>query len=78
MAYEKVAGPLGGIRADAHAAMVSSWIVNVNRGKGARMRPVEDFMPRWDRRAQMTPEEMFNQVRVINAQMGGTEITQSS
>lgn len=48
-AYEQITGPLGGVRGDVNAAMISAAIVAVNRGKGQRAPKLADFMPRWDR-----------------------------
>jgi hypothetical protein len=70
-AYERIAGPLGSRRGDVHAAMVAAAVINSQRTKG-RPLPVSDFIPRWDRRAGQSPEEMFRAAMAATIAMGGT------
>lgn len=72
MAYEKVAGPLGGARGDFHAALIASTLLNVNRGKNDAVVNISDCMPNWDPRPQ-TDDEMEAIARQLNKALGGTE-----
>lgn len=71
MAYEQVTGPIGGIRDDFHAAMITAQIANSNRGKRAPISTAK-FLPEWDQQEQ-TADDMFAIAREINAALGGTE-----
>lgn len=71
MAYERVAGPLGGVRGDAQAAVVSATIANVNRSKGQRPTKVSEFLIEWDQRPQTWQEQLAIAKR-INKAHGGT------
>lgn len=73
MAYEQLAGPLGGRRGDYHAAMVTSAVVNSQRGKGKAPIPLSKFLFEWGGRQRLTPEELYAKARQINAKLGGTE-----
>lgn len=46
-AYERVYGPLGGLRGDYQAALVASMIANVNRREDAEPMPIDDFLINW-------------------------------
>ena len=71
-AYEQIAGPLGGVRGDVNAAMISAAIVAVNRGKGQRAPKLADFMPRWDRtKVRKSPEELFRAAMLANSALQG-------
>ena len=71
-AYEQIAGPLGGVRGDVNAAMISAAIVAVNRGKGQRAPKLADFMPRWDRtKVRKSPEELFRAAMIANSALQG-------
>ncbi|MHC3391292.1 phage tail assembly protein T [Streptomyces lavendulocolor] len=74
MAYEKIAGPLGGARGDVHAAMIAAAVTNAARAKG-RPLPIADFLPRWGRKAEQSPEEMFRAAMAATVAMGGTVIS---
>jgi len=67
--YERMTGPLGGARADVHAAMITHAVVNTQRGKRAPI-PLKRFVPQWERR-KLSPEELYQRVREINAALGG-------
>jgi hypothetical protein len=67
-AYERVAGPLGGERADVHTAIVACAVANTVSKH--RLRPA-DFLPTWDR-AQSWQEQLAV-VRALNRRFGGTE-----
>lgn len=73
MAFESVDGPIGGLRDDFHAAMITAQVANSNRGKRAPI-PTIKFMPTWDSQPQ-DPADMFQIARQINAALGGTETT---
>lgn len=64
MAYERVAGPLGGKRIDIGAALVSAVLANVNRAKGAPVFQLEDFLPEWGIQpaAPMSPDQIWSAV----------------
>jgi hypothetical protein len=74
MAYEQISGPFGGARGDYHAALISAYVVNSQRGK-KRPIPLKQFLPEWDTERQkgMSPEEMFARARQLNARLRGTE-----
>jgi hypothetical protein len=75
-AYEQISGPLGGVRGDVNAAMISAAIVAVNRGKGQRAPKLADFMPRWDRTpVRKSPEELFKAAMAANASLQGRVVT---
>lgn len=75
-AYEQISGPLGGARGDVNAAMISTAIVAVNRGKGQRPPKLSDFMPRWDRTpVRKSPEDLFKAAMAANASLQGRVIT---
>lgn len=77
MAYEQISGPLGAARDDYHAALISSYVVNTQRGKKKPI-PLKQFIPVWDeaeRKRGMSPEEIFARARQFNARFGGTETT---
>ncbi|MER7076636.1 Protein of unknown function [Saccharopolyspora kobensis] len=72
-AFERIEGPLGGLRGDVHAAMVCSAIYNANRGKNSRERKPADFLPRWDKppREPQSPEQMLAAARALQGRLGG-------
>lgn len=75
MAYEQVAGPLGGRRIDHAAALITSAVLNANRGKGQPRRSPEQLLPEWGRpraRRRMGPDEMWTAAQAANAKLGGT------
>lgn len=73
MAYERVAGPLGGERGDVQAALIATTVANANRGKGRRAK-LKDFLLRWDRRVQSWQDQLAI-VRQLNRMFGGTDNT---
>lgn len=77
MAYEQVTGPLGAERDDILMAILAATIANTNRGKrGRRARP-KDFLPTWDQARKVMPwQDMLAAVKRINAQLGGTDLTE--
>lgn len=70
LAYERVAGPLGGERGDLHAAIVAATVHNLWAKKPRKLR---DFYPTWARRKQ-SPEEMLAWAKTLNRAYGGTEV----
>lgn len=75
-AYEQIAGPLGGVRGDVNAAMISAAIVAVNRSKGQRGPSLADFMPRWDRApVRKSPEDLFKAAMAANTALQGRVVT---
>lgn len=58
MAYERIAGPLGGRRGDIQAAIVAATVANAQRPKGKRALKPQDFLPVWDR-VPKTPEQLW-------------------
>ena len=73
MVYERIAGPLGPVRGDYHAAQIAATLQNVNRGKRGKARTLDDVRLRWDAREPVSPEELYAKVRRINAGLGGTD-----
>lgn len=71
MAYEHISGPLGPRRGDYQAAQVTATLININRGKAQKARSVDEVVLRWDGREPMSPQEIYDQARKINAQLGG-------
>jgi len=61
MAYERVAGPLGGQRIDIGAAVVAATLANINRAKGSRSYDIDDFMPKWrvEESTEMSPDDVW-------------------
>lgn len=75
MAYERVAGPLGGQRIDVAAALISATIANVNREPRTQAYPVTDFLVDWDGPAEpasMSPDELWAQIRQAHAAITAT------
>lgn len=56
MAYEKLYGPVGELRADYHAATIAAAIVNIFRGKDTDAIEIEDLLLRFAPRVD--PEDM--------------------
>nr|WP_066373985.1 DUF4035 domain-containing protein [Herbidospora mongoliensis] len=73
MIYEQMAGPLGSARGDYQSAQVTAAILNVNRKRGKRALTVADLVFRWDRREPMSPQELYERIKQINTQLGGTD-----
>lgn len=74
MAYERLAGPLGGRRIDHAAALVTAAVVNTNRAKGPARQPA-DFLPPWGQpkpRRRMSPDELWVKAQELNRRFGGT------
>ena len=69
MAYERLTGPLGGERADHHAALVAQTVANVNRGKRARRHKLSDFLIKWHQQKQ-TAQDMLAIFRMWAARRG--------
>jgi hypothetical protein len=61
MAYERVAGPLGGLRTDVGAAIVASTLANIHRDKRARAYKLADFLPEWqtEDHEDMSPDAVW-------------------
>lgn len=70
MAYEKLTGPLGGERADHHAALVSQTVANVNRRKKQKARKLSDFLLKWSKDVQ-TPEQQLSILKAWVRRQGG-------
>lgn len=70
--------PFGERRADLRAAIVATTVANANRGKNQRPFKVEDFMPRLDADEDVEPDwqRLLEQVRGVNAAVGGEDHTQ--
>lgn len=71
LAYEQMAGPLGGARADIHAGIVASTIANVNTGKRGKKYKPADFIPKWSRVKISDPAAMRNMLIGITKALGG-------
>ncbi|ANZ35530.1 hypothetical protein BBK82_04980 [Lentzea guizhouensis] len=69
--YERMTGPLGAGRHDYLTAMVTSAVVNSQRGKKPPV-ALKKFVPQWER-PTLTPAEMFARIREINNALGGIE-----
>jgi hypothetical protein len=70
MAYEKISGPLGGLRGDVQTALLAQTMANVNRGKSARPYKLSDFTLEWDRPPQ-DDDQMMATAYALNRQFGG-------
>lgn len=68
MAYEQIAGPLGGRRGDYHAALIAWAAVNSQR---KRQVPLKRFLFDWDT-AGRSPDELWTVAQQLAAQFGGT------
>ena len=53
-----------------NSALICSVIANVNRKKGKSFKP-SDFMPKIEKKKQMTIEEMVEVLKQVTAQNGG-------
>lgn len=51
MVYERLHGPLGPVRGDHQAAVISATVANAFRDKKGKAAKVSDFMPDWDKAA---------------------------
>lgn len=72
MAYERIEGTLGPLRADRQAALVAMVIANANRGPNQKAFSIEDFLLTWDPQ----PQELDDQIRIardLNRLYGGQE-----
>jgi len=69
MAYEQVAGPLGGERDDLLNAMLAAVIASSASGKSA---DPKKFMPPWHRQEQ-TWQEQLAIVQGLNRELGGED-----
>lgn len=68
MAYERIAGPLGGRRTDVAAAVIAATLANVNRSSNTHRYHVDDFLIDWGHAAKpMTPEDVWLQVQQAHA-----------
>ncbi len=72
MAYERVAGPLGGARGDQQAAVVASTVANAMRSKG-RAYKVDDFVPQWGP-SEQSHDDLLAKALAINAALGGVDL----
>lgn len=52
MAYERIEGTLGPLRADRQAALVAMVIANANRGPNQKAFTIDDFLLNWDPQPQ--------------------------
>ncbi|MGH3598935.1 MAG: phage tail assembly protein T [Pseudonocardiaceae bacterium] len=68
MAYEQVAGPLGGERQDLLNAMLTAVVA---RTAGNKL-PPEDFMPRWNAPQAQSWQQQKATVMALNRFLGGT------
>jgi len=71
IAFETVFGPIGPGRNDIQASIIAATVANANRAKGKPATPA-DFIPKWDRKATQTVEEMVEIAKALNAAFGGT------
>lgn len=72
--------PIGSVRGDINAATISKTIADVNRGKQRAPYKLQDFIPSFgpkEQPRQLSPEEMLDRIRQVNAQLGGVEISRS-
>jgi hypothetical protein len=68
MAYERIAGPIGGKRGDVSAAIVAATLANIH-SDGGRAFEIDDFMPEWSKSVKevMAPEDIWSQVVAAHA-----------
>jgi hypothetical protein len=64
MAYERVAGPLGGRRIDYAAALISAVLANVNSSGKGKAFEVSDFLIEWSAEASepMGPDDIWAEI----------------
>jgi hypothetical protein len=63
--------PFGGDTPYIGHAITAATVANANRGKGKKGAKVEDFMPKFNHKAQ-TPEEQIQFAAMMTAALGGT------
>jgi len=73
MAYEELE-PFGEARADMRAGIIAATFANVHRRKGARPFKPIDFMPKFDRQPEQTPEQQLRIVEALNKAFGGKDV----
>ncbi len=54
-------------------AITASTIANVNRPKGKKPYPTEDFVPKFERKKEQTTEDMINIAAAFTQGMGGED-----
>ncbi|MGW1309592.1 phage tail assembly protein T [Streptomyces californicus] len=69
-AVERLTGPLGGHRGDIQMAILAAVIANSQRTKGRMLTPA-DFLPSWEGKRKLTPEELFAKAMAANTALGG-------
>ena len=58
-------------------AITASTIANANRRKGTRPAKVDDYMPKFEKKAQ-TPEEMIQIAEMMTIGLGGQDLRQDA
>lgn len=54
-------------------AITASTVANANRKKGAKPAPIEDFMPKFERKQESKgPEDAINFAKTLTLALGGT------
>lgn len=68
--------PFGVEREDLRAAIVASTIANANRDPKKKRQPYEpaDFMPQFEEKKALSPEDLKAKVEVLNALFGGRDL----
>lgn len=76
MAYYQVE-PWGGERGDLQAGIVASIIYNALRKKGSKGKSASDFLLKFGKRKERTPEELLQRVELFNSAFGGKDVRQN-
>lgn len=71
-AFERIEGPLGGLRGDVQAGIVAAQIYNANRGKTDPVKKPAEFVPRWDKPQQQTPDQLLAAAQSMQPRLGGS------
>ncbi|MGW1221466.1 phage tail assembly protein T [Streptomyces californicus] len=61
---------MGGHRGDIQMAILAAVIANSQRTKGRMLTPA-DFLPSWEGKRKLTPEELFAKAMAANTALGG-------
>ncbi|MFX4294106.1 phage tail assembly protein T [Streptomyces bohaiensis] len=69
IAYEQITGPIGPERGDVLHGVQTAAFVNTQRGKRQKAMQARDFVPRWDRNFEQSPEDQLALVKAMHAEL---------
>jgi len=55
-------------------AITASTVANVNRGKGRRALKVDEFMPKFEKKAAQSVDEMMQVAQMLTIGLGGKDL----